>query len=117
VANVMLGTGSNVERRIELALVSANIGLGELGGEEWIFSFAFGNASPTRIAGNVDHGRERPANPVGRGLMGGKVGSLLYKRGVPRCGERERDGKCGAIAVNDVESENERNVQARFLHR
>src|SRR5947209_3606612 len=41
---------------------------------------------------------------------------LLDERWIPSGGERERDGIGGAVSVDDVEPEDERNVQARFFY-
>src|SRR4051812_28769853 len=82
-----------------------------------VFARALCDASPTRVARNVDHRRESPMHS-GRARFGrGDVGRALGGRGVEARGFAEWDGKDSPVAVNHVEAEDERNLQTRPLDR
>ena len=103
------------ERRVSCALEAVDLGFGHAGAEEGIFAGAFHDAAPAGIAGDVDHGSEGPVDAGGAGFAGGHGLRVLGGRGVPTGGHGDGDGVDGAEAVDDVEAEEERNVEAALL--
>jgi len=96
-------------------LEAADLGAGDGGAEVGIFSGAFHDAAPARIAGDVEHGGEGPVDADRTGFSSGDGLGALYCLRIPGRGHGERDRKDGAEAVDDVEPEDERNVQARVV--
>src|SRR5689334_2293817 len=87
------------------------------GAEKRIFARAFTDASPTRIACDVDHRREGPTQShVVRFLCGNRGGAFRECR-IPTARLSERNRKDRAITVNHVEAEQHRNLQSRLVHR
>ena len=106
VRGVVFGAGENAR-----ALESAHVRRGHGRAEHRIFAGAFGDASPARVARDVHHGREGPADPFrARFRRAGARGELGHLR-VPRRGDGQRNGKDGAIAVDDVVAEQQRDLR------
>ena len=80
-----------------------------------ILSRAFGNATPARIAGDIDHGRKRPTESRRIGFLRRDASRTLRQRGIPTTGFRQRNRKDGAIAVNNIEAKQIRNLQPGFF--
>ncbi len=89
----------------------------ECAAEARVFAETLGDASPARVASDIDHRREGPADAF-RGRLARRVpGGLLDKFRVPsRClGQWNREN-C-FISVDDVASEQQRNAQPALPHR
>lgn len=118
VGDPVLGRGCHpVGLRVVLALEALDAGGGERGAEERILAGALDDAAPARVARDVDHRRERPVD-AGRARLAGRDGRrALGVLRVParRLGERHREH--GAVAVDDVEAIQQRDLQAGLLHR
>src|SRR5205814_3486120 len=96
---------------------AAHAGDGERGAEVRILARALDDASPARIACDVHHGGEGPVH-TGRRRFGGSYPCIaLCDVGIPARGLAERDGELRAVAVNDVEPEDERDVESALLDR
>ena len=52
------------------ALIGVNHHFGDTRDQVGVFTKAFGGAAPARVAGNVDHRRERQVDAVGAGFLG-----------------------------------------------
>ena len=98
-------------------LVTAHHGFTHPGVQVSVLTAALGNAAPAGIAGNVQHGRERPANTLCRGFQGCHTGALFHQGGVKGGRQSQRNGIDGVETVNDVAAHQQRNVQAGFLYR
>ena len=82
-----------------------------------IFSGAFDNAAPARIAHDVQHRCEGPFDADSACFFGGDRLRFCSGGRIPRRGHGNRHGEDGPEAVDDVETEDERNVQASVLDR
>ena len=98
-----------------VALESANLRARHGRAEVGVFAGAFNDASPAGVAGDVDHGRESPADAGSAGVLRGEVLGLFFDARVPGRRHGERHGKHGAVAVDDVERKQDRDVQAGLL--
>ena len=56
-------------------------------------------------------------NPLGSGFAGSDMRGLADQFRVPTRGLSQRDGEDGAIAMDDVAAENQRNAQPAFVER
>src|SRR5438128_8485725 len=109
----MLGTGKNAFRvRQTSALISPDIGAGKRGAEKWIFSGAFRDAAPAGIAREVHHGRKGPANAGCGSFAGCDARGAFGELRIPGSRNSQRNGKFRAKSVNNIETENQRDVQA-----
>src|SRR5438034_5178748 len=100
-----------------LALITTNESSCHRSSEIWIFACAFRDTPPTRVARNVYHRRKRPADSGGRRFLRRNARRLLDKLRLPSGGKTKGYRERGAKTVNDVESKNQRYVQARILNR
>src|ERR1051326_1905049 len=81
-----------------------------------IFTGAFADASPTRIASDIKHRRKRPAYAVIICLLRGHGSRSLSHHRIPTTRFAERDRKDRAVTVNGVEPKQQRNLQARLVY-
>src|SRR5688572_12456843 len=102
--------------RIVVALESTNTRARERCAQKRILAGAFRDSSPTRIACDVDHRREGPTQARGVRFFRGDTTGSFGERRVPRRSLCEWNGKDGAIPVNRVEPEQQRNFQPRFFN-
>ncbi len=110
----MLGAGDDaVGRAIVRALKPTDSRARQSRAEVRVFAGAFDDAAPTRVARDVEHRGESPVDSGGPRLGGGDGGGALDARGVPTARLGERDGEDGAVAVNHVEAEDERDFETR----
>ena len=96
-------------------LVAVDPGTGDGGAEPGVFAGGLDDASPAGVAGDIDHGREDPLEAVGAGLDGGGAGDGLDEGGIPTGGESDGDGEGGVLAVDDVLTEDEGDVEAALF--
>src|SRR5262245_29509335 len=80
--------------------------------QEGIFTGAFSNASPASVTGYVEHRREGPMNTGSPGLSSSDCGAFFHRRGIPARGFAEWNRKHRAIPVNDIKSEDQRNLES-----
>ena len=106
VADVVLGGGDDGAGGAEpLALVAGDHGGAHLGAQERVLAEALGHAPPPRVAGDVDHGRVGPRDAAGAGLGGGDGGAGAGDVGAEGGGHGQGRGEDGALAVDDVQSD------------
>ncbi len=85
--------------------------------EQRVLPRRLGDAAPARVTRDIHHRGESPADSRGGGLHGGYAGSLLHQLGVPgrRLSQGNREHR--VEPVYHVARENQRNAEARLLHR
>jgi len=81
-----------------------------------ILTRAFGDPAPARIARDVYHRRVRPVDAKRRGLLSRRTRRRLGGVGIERPRFRERNREDGAIAVDHVEAEQQRDLETRLRH-
>ncbi len=116
-AEVLGAAGEPVDRLQARRLVAARLGLAEARVEPGIFAGALDGAAPARVARHVDHRREGDVLPVGRRLDRGGARGALPQVGIEGAGLGDRHREQGAVAVDHVVAEEQRDLQPRFLHR
>ncbi len=94
-------------------LESAHLGPRHGRAQIGVFTGAFNNAAPTRIARNIHHGSEGPLDAGRTRILGRHPLGMFFDRRVPGGSHRQRDRKDGAIAVDYVKAYEQGNVQAR----
>lgn len=99
-----------------VALKAANLSGGKGRAEVGVFACTFDDASPTGIAGDINHGTEGPVDANGAGFPGGDGLGTGGEGRIPGGGHGKGHGEDGAEAMNDVKSEEERDVKAGVLH-
>ncbi len=103
-----------------LTLIGAHQRAGDLRYQVGIFAEAFGGPAPARITGDVDHRCKCQVQAVGAGLDGRHATAKGDGLEIPARRQRQADREDGAVAVNDVVGEKDRNAQAtaqrRILH-
>ena len=99
-----------------VALKTAHAGGGEQPAQEHIFARPFHRAAPALIARDVDHWREGPVNPRARRLISGNARGAGGQFGLEAGDFADRRREDGAVAVNDVGGEDQRDLEARAGH-
>ena len=100
---------------ISVPLVSAHHCGSHHGIKVRVLSGAFGNPSPARVAGDVQHRGECPPDSVGRGYSG-YAGSFFHQFRVEcRC-QSKRYREYGLESVNDVPCYEKRNTEAALFN-
>src|SRR5258705_884464 len=79
-----------------------------------VFTGAFNNASPARVARNIDHRRKRPVDADGARFAGSNTLRALHHFRIPRSSHSNWHREDRVKTVNDVEAEDKRNFKARF---
>src|SRR5882724_13080401 len=97
-----------------ITLKSAHLCCGHCRPEIGVFTGAFNNTSPTRVARNIDHWRKRPVDAGGARFAGSNALGALHHFRVPRSSHSNWHGEDRVKTVNDVEAEDKRNFKARF---
>jgi len=99
-----------------LALKSQHLGPRHRGSEERILTRAFHHPSPARISGDIYHGSERPLDSRGASLLSrDRLGAFDHFR-IPGRGHGDRRRENRVVAMNHVQPEQHRDVQARLFH-
>src|SRR6185369_5703391 len=118
VANVMLGAGGHRKWIVEFGtLIATDVSGSDVRSEIGIFACALGDSSPTRVTRDIDHGREGPADAISCSFLGRESGGLLDQSSVPSRRHPQRNWKRRAEAVDDVLTEEQRDVESRFFNR
>src|SRR5258705_646257 len=97
-----------------ITLKSAHLCCGHQSTEIGVFAGAFNNASPTRVARNIDHRRKRPVNADGARFAGSNALRPLHHFRIPRSSHANWHREDRVKTVNDVKAEDKRNFMARF---
>ena len=117
IASKVFGTSRNGSGLTEVVgLIATCHGLAQNSGEIGVFAKRFGNASPTGVATDVQHGREGPADAHRRGLDSCHTCATLHNVGVPSGGLTQGDGEDCAEAMDYVARKDQGNVEAALLH-
>ena len=98
-----------------LALKAPHLGLRHAHADESVLARTLRASSPARIPCDVEHGRERHGQPIGRRFLGGLARGEGPQIWLERRRLTERNGKDRAVAVHDVECEQQRNTEPRLL--
>ncbi len=85
--------------------------------EQRILAAAFDAASPALVAGDVDHRREGPVDAGAGRLERRRCGGAPRQLGLEARDFGQRHGEDGAVAVDDVGGEDQRDLHPRFLDR
>ena len=118
VAGEVLGTGDHALGRADLLpLEAADLGGRDGGAEERVLARALDDAAPARIAGDVDHRRERPVDARGACLTRGDGLTAFDRLRIPRGGQRDRHRKDRAQPMDHVKAEQHRDPEPMTLDR
>ncbi len=98
-------------------LESPNLGGRHGGAEVGIFTGALNDSAPAGIPRDIDHRSEGPVDAGGPGFSRrDRLGSLFDLRIPGGChGQWDREDR--AVAVDDVQTEQDRDVEPGFIHR
>ncbi len=114
----MLGAGRERIRRRQIgALEPLNLGPGDAHSEQGIFARPLGGAPPAWIAGDIQHRREAHGQAVGRGFPRRLARRQRPGLRVEQAGLGQGNRKQGAVSMDDVEPDQQRNAETGFLHR
>ena len=100
-----------------VALVALDLRRGDRRTEERVLAGALDDPAPARITADVDHRIEGPLDSVSGRLRGGHRLVVLHQRRVPAGRFAERDREHRLVAVDHVESEDQRNLQPGLQRR
>src|SRR5438477_5092951 len=114
----MLHAGSYAIRSGKvIALVPADVGTRHRRTQIRILARTFLSAPPSRVSGDIHHGRIEPAHSRGDGLDRRDVGNLGHEGRIERCGQSEWNRVNSAITVKDVCAKEERDMQTALIDR
>ena len=114
---VLRRRGDGIGCRERVALVAAHHRAAHLGSQVDVLAEPLYRATPARVARDVEHGGERPVGAARTRLGRREVGEQLHHRWIEARGLRERDWCDGALPVDDVEPDEERDPEPRLLDR
>ena len=116
VQGVVLDAGEDLVfvEDVIISLITMHIGLGHLATEVWILSGSFGNAAPAGIAGDIDHRAEHPVDAGRGGFLRGDAGGSFDQGRIPGCRQGQRNREYGFMAMDDVQTEDQRDAGAGF---
>ena len=115
VGGEVLHRGGHLVRHAEVAaLIAVHLRRRHRRPEEGVLPRAFHHASPARVSGDVHHGVEGPLDPVRGGLAGRYRRVVLHGGRVPAAGLPQRHREDRLVAVDHVQAEDHRDVQARL---
>src|SRR5262245_56751988 len=113
----MFCAGEYVARCTQVfTLKAADASPGECCTQIRIFTRAFSDSSPTRIARYIHHWSKRPSQSSCVRLSCCNTTRPLCQRWIPARCFAERNGKDSAVAMNGVEPKQQRNLQSRLFH-
>ena len=116
VRDEMLRTGGQRFGRRQIGpLETAHLGLRDARVEPGVFAWALRSAAPAGIARHVEHRRESHRQTFGRAFARGLARRALPEGFVEDARLRERDRKERAMAVDDVQADQQRNAKPRIL--
>ena len=116
IAHKMLDAGCQRICIQGLSLIAAYHGLRHAGIQIDILPATLCHAAPTRVAGNVEHGRERPADALPGSLHRGDTGALLHQSRIERRRQAQRNREDRMETVDHVATNQQRNAEAGFFH-
>ena len=100
-----------------VALQTADHRAGQRACQVRILAEALRDPPPPRVPGDVHHRCERPLDALRTRFRGRRCGRLANQLRVPTCRLAERDRKDGAVAVDHVTPEHQRDTQPALFHR
>ena len=113
VGGEVLGAGEHrVARGEVVALEAAHARRGEDRTEIGVLARPLDDAAPAGVAGDVDHRSEGPVDALRGRLRGGDPRAPLGEPRIPAAGFGQRNGEHGSLAVDHIESEEQRNAKA-----
>ena len=115
VGREMLDAGEQAVGRPQVsALKTMHSGRGEQAPEEHILAASLDSPAPALVARDVDHGRKCPVDARPGGFECRRLGGPAREIGLEARDFRKRDREDGAVTVNDVGREDQRNLHPRF---
>ena len=99
------------------SLEAAGLGRGKLRCEPGVLARTLDHPSPAWIAGDIQHRCERQADAVRGSLLRRRARGALPAVRIEQAGFRQRYGENRAMTVDDIETHQQRNAEARMLHR
>ncbi|GJD86499.1 hypothetical protein HPGCJGGD_4406 [Methylobacterium haplocladii] len=106
--------GEVLERGGDAAVAKPlDLGRGELAGEPGILAEPLDDAAPAQVARHVGHRRERPVDARGQGLAGSRSGCTPHEIGIEARRHADRQREHRAVAVNDVQRDQQRDAEPR----
>ena len=101
----MFGARQNfVRRAVVAALKTPDPGAGESRAQIRIFASAFGNSSPARVPGDIEHRRKGPTHSGIARFLGGDTGRALRQTWIPTARLSQWDGEDGAVTMDHIEA-------------
>ena len=97
-------------------LITPHHGFCHPGVQPCILSAAFSHASPTGVAGDVEHRRESPAYALRRGFDRSHPCALLHQSWIERRRKTQGNRENGMETVNDVTGHQKRDPKTGLLH-
>jgi len=118
ISGEVLRAGHHRIDRLEAgALEALHARRGEEVAEMHVLARALHGAAPALVACDVDHRREGPVDARGSGLVGCSGRSPFRQSRIEARGFAHRNREDGAVAVNDIRGEDQRDLEPRLLHR
>ncbi len=117
VGREMLHAGHQMIGRSQIcALEAAHSGRSEQFAEQHVLATTFDSTSPALVAGDVDHRREGPVDSGARRLERRRGGGAAGEFRLEACDLGERHREHGAMPVDDVGGEDQRDLEPRSGH-
>ena len=82
----------------------------------WILTRTLGDATPARVARDVNHRRVGPVDPERRGFLSRRARGRFRGIGIERARFAERDREDRAIAMDHIEAKEQRDFEPRLGH-
>ncbi len=116
VADEVLGRGHQCAGLVQaLVLVALHHGCPHGTSEQRVLPESLRDTPPARVPGDVHHGREGPGHSAGSGLGPADLGAGAGDLGGERSGHGQWRGENGALAVDDVQADEQRDAVLGLL--
>ena len=116
VSSEVLDACQHAVRTERLALESDDLRAGHRSAKVGVFAGPLDDATPARVPGDVDHGGESPADAGGTCVLTGEMLRGLFHARIPGGSHGQRNREDGAVSVDDVEGEKDRDVEPGFVN-
>ena len=116
-AEMLGGCGDAIRGREVSSLEAPRLGRRHLGSDPGVLARTLDDASPARVARDVEHRRKSHGDPILCRLLGRDARRLLPEVRGEQAGFRQRNRENRVVAVDDVEAHEQRDAKAGFLHR
>ncbi|GJD71320.1 hypothetical protein MMMDOFMJ_4276 [Methylobacterium gnaphalii] len=90
-----------------------DLGGGELAGQPGILAETLDHATPAQVAGDIGHRREGPVDADGETFPRRRRGRTPHEAGIEARRHADRQRQHGAVAVDDVEADQQGNAEPR----